>query len=209
MTDSTFDLGRAVLDNTGLPDVAPPDTAKDAPVRRRPGPPRAGRVVATRPASIPLSKDKAVQRYQYWGLVAALVVLELIWVALWLLNGYLSATFLRQWVGMSLGFGFIAHVAISLCEQHLPRAKATILRSPKSRDLWPSLRWIIWPLLFLVTLFDVTSSAAGLQVLAAGRSLPATGYVVIVYTLVGAFIALASERLIIMTGAVISRLVRR
>jgi hypothetical protein len=215
MTDAAFDLNAAVLDNSNLKSAAPPSQEhtpaeeKKRTDRRRPSiAARQRKVIATRAEPVPISKDKAVQRYQYWGLISALVVLELVWVGLWVLNGYLSILSLNQWIGMAVVPAAIVHLGISLCEQHLPRVKAMVLRH-KMVEIWKVLRWIIWPVLFLVTLFDVVSSAAGIQWGAATRGMAYQGYVVILFTLLGAFIALASERLIVLTGVIIVRLVKR
>ncbi len=205
----TFDLKQAVMDNSGLkaaPVAALPADPIVAPKRARPGPRR--RLVATKAATIPISKDKLVQRYQFTGLIAALVVLELVWVALWVANGYLSMTALSRWIGLAFGFGAVIHLCVSLCQQHLPRIKAIMFKY-KMQDLWKVLRWVIWPLLFTVTLFDVLSSSSGIQLFFADRGWPYHGYAVFPITMLGSFIALASERLIVYTAMVIYRLVKR
>ena len=224
-----FDLRQALLDNAafGSPPITQPTTNPRTPParqetrpavqkpQRRPHPiiQRAARGAApTRvfePAP-PLLKDRNFLTYQFGGIVVSLVALECILMGLLYLNIVFSLTWLQSVMAIGIGLGLLIQVIVAVCEQHLPRMKRFFYRV-QLQELWKAMRWVVWPMLLLATLFDVYSTAAGLRIEVMERLPHLPSHVILntIYTIVGGIIALIPEPLLVITSIALIRLFRQ
>lgn len=84
--------------------------------------------------------------------IAALAV----WLGLWLIDGYFTASFLTQFFAVATAFGWVTHIAISLVQRHFWR---TGLRQS-------------WMLVVPLSIFNITTSVVGLWAFFATRVTP-------------------------------------
>lgn len=222
-----FDLRQALLDNAAfgtpsvsqpavprtIPSVQPQPTIQKPQRRPRPMPHRAAKgAVPTRvfePAP-PLLKDRNFLTYQFGGIMASLVALEVVLIGLLYLNVFFSLTWLQSALSVSVSIGLLIQALVAISEQHLPRMKRFFYRV-QLQELWKAMRWVVWPLLLLATLFDVYSTAAGLRIEVLQRMphLPSHVMLNTIYTIVGGIIALIPEPLLVITSIALIRLFRQ
>lgn len=116
-------------------------------------------------------------RYYHSAQAGAELAAAALWLALWLANGYFTVTFLAAW-GVAWWWGCLAHLVISLIEQHL----------------WRSRRRSAYPLVIAVGVFDVYSSALGVLALFVASGVPLDGLLLLLAaTAVAEGIAIAPE----------------
>ncbi len=117
------------------------------------------------------------QRYEYGAYAAAEVAAAAAWLALWLLNGFLTVLWLASW-GLRWWWGCIAHAVISLIEHHL----------------WKSRRGSKYPLIVVVGAIDVYSSTLGIMQFMAWAGLELHPfYLIVLCTVLAEIVAITPE----------------
>ncbi len=131
-------------------------------------------------------------RYYHAAQAGAELAAATLWAALWLANGYFTVSFLSA-LGIAWWWGCLAHLVISLIEQHL----------------WRSRRRSAYPLVIAVGTLDVYTSAFGLLSLFAAWGVPLDGFVLLgAVTVLAEGIAIAPEPQLVDHLVAIRRYVR-
>ncbi len=110
----------------------------------------------------PGKSSRITNAYAFAGLVASLMLTLILWIAMWLLNGSFTVAFFTEQLGWQSGHSWLAHLCISVIEQHLWKAKH-ILGLLGLQPHWSTIRWGVYPLIICVGVFDVGTSTWGVQ----------------------------------------------
>lgn len=157
--------------------------------------------------SINPSNSAGYARYQFAGFFAALLLALVAFGLLWILNGYLTIQFFARF-GVAIWLGLLLHLIISVIEQHLWRARR-VLKWIGLDELWPVLRFVVYPAILIVGVVDTGTNATELVLLADRWGWPALTLASnTAWTLLAEFIAVAAEPLFVMTLIVTIRVVR-
>ncbi len=131
-------------------------------------------------------------RYYHSAQAGAELAAATLWAALWLANGYFTVTYLQS-LGIAPWWGVLAHLVISLIEQHLHRSR----------------RRSSYPLVIAVGTFDVYTSALGLLALLTSWGVPLDGLALLTAaTVLAEGIAIAPEPQLVDHIAAVRRYVR-
>ena len=111
-----------------------------------------------RPKSVrrPVTKNTAETTYDHAAMRASEIAALTVWLALWLLDGYFTASFFTRFFAVATAFGWATHLAISLVQRHFWRTG------------WRR----SWMLVIPLTTFNVTTSVVGLWAFFAARVTP-------------------------------------
>jgi hypothetical protein len=102
-------------------------------------------------------KKTAVEaNYDQAAMRASEIAALAVWLGLWLIDGYFTASFLTRFFAVATAFGWATHIAISLVQRHFWR---TGLRQS-------------WMLVIPLSTFNITTSVVGLWAFFAARVTP-------------------------------------
>lgn len=124
------------------------------------------RSVETRDGQIVQRRGSAV--YNKSGVIAVAVVALLLFVAVWLLNGYFTARTAAGvggalgWPWLTWGVGWCIHLVISVCEQHAWKVPSYVRSISALADVYPYILLCMWAIAVIVGSLDTLTTAVGL-----------------------------------------------
>jgi hypothetical protein len=106
--------------------------------------------------------------YTKSGVIAVACVALILFILVWLLNGYFTARAAtgiggaRGWQWLGWGAGWCIHLIISVCEQHAWKVPSYVRAIPLLADVYPYVLIVMWALAVLVGSADTLTTAVGL-----------------------------------------------
>lgn len=106
--------------------------------------------------------------YTKSGVIAVACVALVLFIAVWLLNGYFTARAaagiggVRGLWWLSWGTGWCIHLIISVCEQHAWKVPSYVRSIPLLADVYPYVLVTMWGLAVAVGSIDTLTTAVGL-----------------------------------------------